>query len=119
MKDRGSATVEFALLIPLLIVVIVMLTEVVVVARLHIEVVAAAREGARAAAIAPDPDVALKTVRSALGERAQEARVGVHRPHVVGADAKVTVSLAHRIGIPFFDPIVIPVQASAVMRVER
>ena len=119
MNERGSSTVEFALLIPLLILVMAMVVEVVVVARLQIEVVGAAREGARAAATAPDPAVALTAVRQSLGERGSEARVAVHRPHVVGANAKVTVSMAHRVGIPLLSGIAIPISASAVMRVER
>lgn len=118
-SQRGSATVELALLVPLILLLLVLIVEVGVVARLQIEVVGAAREGARAAATAPDPARALAAVQNALGERGREARVSVHRPHVVGQSAEVTVSLTHHVGIPLLGEIAVPLSATAAMRVER
>ena len=110
---------ELALLVPLIILLLAMVVEVALAARLQIEVVGAAREGARVAATSPDPAAALAAATAALGERGGEARVAIHRPHVVGASAKVTVSLVHRVAIPLLSAITVPLSATAVMRVER
>lgn len=110
---------ELALLIPLIIVLVIAMVEVALVARLQIEIVAAAREGARVAATTPDPAAAAAAVDRALGPRAADARVNVHRPHVVGAEARVTVSLRHSIDLPLLGGPTLPLKASAVMRVER
>lgn len=118
-SQEGSATVELALLVPLVLLLLVLVVETAVVARLQIEVVGAAREGARVAATTPDPAQALTAAQQALGERGRDARVAVHRPHVVGHSAKVTVSLVHRIGILGFGEFSVPLSATSVMRVER
>jgi hypothetical protein len=117
--QRGSATVELALLVPLILVLLALLVEVAVVARVQIELVGAAREGARVAATTPDPAQALAAARHALGERGSEARVSVHRPHVVGQSAEVKIALAYRIGLPLLGGFAVPLSARAVMRVER
>jgi Flp pilus assembly protein TadG len=118
-SERGSATVELALLVPLILVLLALIVEVAVISRLQIEVVGAAREGARVAATAPDPARALAAVRDALGERGADARVAVKRPHVVGQPAEVKVSVLHRIGLPLLGEVSVPLSATAVMRVER
>ena len=119
MSDRGNATVELALLFPFLILILALIVEVGIASRLQIEMVAAAREGARVAATSPDPARALAATSSALGLHGSDARINVHRPHVVGAPARVTVTLAHRLRLPLLDQITIPLSATAVMRVER
>ena len=110
---------ELALLVPLILMLLALLVEAAVVARVQIEMAGAAREGARVAATTPDPARALETVRAALGERGAEARVSVHRPHVVGQSAEVKVSLAYRVGLPLLGRLSVPLTARAVMRVER
>ncbi len=112
-------TAELALLVPVIVLLMMMIVEVALAARVQIEVVAAAREGARVAATTPDPAAALAAVDRALGGRADDARVNVHRPHVVGADARVTVSLSHRVSLPLIGGPTVPLSATAVMRVER
>lgn len=118
-RADGSATVELALILPLLAVLLVMIAEVAVVARAQIEVAGAAREGARVAATAPDPAEAVAAVRAALGPGAAVARISVHRPHVVGEAAKVTIALPHRIAVPLLGGFTVTLQADAAMRVER
>jgi hypothetical protein len=119
MSQRGSASVELALLIPLIVVLLGLLVEVAVVARAQIEIVGAAREGVRVAATAPDPGRAIAAANDALGARSRDARVRVHRPHVVGQQAEVEISLSHRIGLPLLGGFTVPLSARAVMRVER
>lgn len=110
---------ELALLVPVILLLLMLVAEIAVVARLQIEVAGAAREGVRAAATAPDPARALEAARDALGERGDQARISVHRPHIVGRQAEVTVSLVHRVGIPLLGEFSIPLSATAVMRVEQ
>ena len=108
---------ELALLVPILLLLVVFVVEVAHAARLQIEAVSAAREGARVAATTPDPAVAVATVREALGDRGSEARINIHRPHVVGKNARVEVTLWHRPSLPLLPAF--PLRASATMRVER
>jgi hypothetical protein len=111
--------VELALLVPLLLVLVLLIVEVSLVARLQIEATAAAREGARVAATTPDPAAAIAAVRTALGERGAEARINVHRPHIVGRNARVEVTLWHHLDLPLIGGPSIALSASAVMRVEQ
>ena len=118
-RERGSATVELALLVPLILVLLVVVVEVAVVGRLQIELVAAAREGARVAAVSPDPARAMDAVRRALGGSGADARIAIRRPHVVGRPAEVEVSLRYEIAVPMFGRFAVPLSARAVMAVER
>jgi Flp pilus assembly protein TadG len=119
VRENGSTTVELALLIPIILLLIAMVVEVALAARLQIELVSAAREGARVAATTPDPAAAAAAVQSALGERGAEVRINVHRPHVVGVEATVTVWATHQVRLPLIGGPSVPFRARAVMRVER
>ena len=110
---------ELALLVPLLVGLVVLVAEVGLAARLQIEATAAAREGARVAATTPDPAAAVAAVRSALGDRGRDARINVHRPHIVGRNARVEVTVWHRVAVPFIRGPSIALSARAVMRVEQ
>ncbi len=109
---------EFALVFPIIALVILALVEVALLGKAQLEVVAAAREGARAAAAVVDPSVAVKAARAALGPAGPDATVSVTRPRVVGAIARVTVRLPHRIAGGILG-VEVGLQASASMRVER
>lgn len=117
--NRGSAAVEFALVVPLLLLVLLGLVEVAVAARTQLVVLNAAREGARQAATSPDPAAAVRAARRALGEDAERARIRVRRPHVVGAPATVTVVLPHRVGGGLLGDVRVELRGEATMRVER
>lgn len=115
--ERGSATVEFALILPAVVLVILAVAEITVVARTQLELAHAAREGARVAATAPDPDAAIRAAQEALSDGlADRVSVSVSRPSVVGRPASVELRATHRvIGLGW----AVPIQASASMRVER
>lgn len=65
MSERGSAAVEFALVLPLVLLALLAAVEVVVVARTQLEVGHAAREGARQAATVPDVERAVTAAQVA------------------------------------------------------
>lgn len=109
---------EFALLVPLLLLSLLLIVEVSLVARAQFEVVAAAREGARRAAIDPDPAQAAGVVREALGAGHEDVAVTVRRPHVVGQLAEVIVVVPHRVGLPLLGGFTVRLRGRAVMRVE-
>ncbi len=117
--ERGSAVVEFALVLPLLLVLMFGIVEVAVVARSEIQLLNAAREGARAAAASPDAGVAASAARSALGPEGANARISVVRPAAVGSTATVTISLRHKVAAPLFGGFPVDLGATASMRVER
>lgn len=58
MRDRGQAAVEFAIALPLVIVVLLGVGQVLVVGRDQVAIELAAREGARAASVAATPAAA-------------------------------------------------------------
>ena len=84
MSQRGSAVVEFALVVPLILLLVVGIAEVAVVARAEIQLVMAAREGARQSASSPDTSQAAAAVRGALGEAGSRARIAIARPTAIG-----------------------------------
>lgn len=110
---------EMAVTIPALVLVLLALVEVIVVGRLQLEVVAAAREGARVAATVPDPARAVEAVREALDrDLAGRVRVEVARPSAVGRPAVVRVTLSHRLVTPLLRWVSVDLVGRAVMRVE-
>jgi len=120
LSERGSTTVEFVLVLPLIVLVLVACLEVAALARARVVVVAAAREGARVAATHPDPADAVEAVRAALGEPMGEtARVAVTRPHVVGRPATVEVVVRQSLTAPFLDAFTVKLSGRSMMRVER
>lgn len=89
-RDRGQAAVEFAIVLPLVAVLILGVVQVVLVVRDHLAVELAAREGARAAAVAAAPSVAATRAAN---------RTTSLRPIVVTTsqhDSLVTVTVGYR-----------------------
>jgi Flp pilus assembly protein TadG len=119
VNERGSAVIEFALVLPLVLLLVLAIVEVAVVARTQLEVVNASREGAREAAANPDPAAAVSAVQRSLGAAGRRAGVQVSRPHVVGERATVLVRLPHTLAAPLFGGVTVELRAKAVMRVER
>jgi hypothetical protein len=113
-------TVEFFLVLPILVLVVVASIQLVGVARVRLELQSAAREGVRVAATTPDPARAVETVLASLPpEMRDRARVSVERPSRVGAVASVSVSVRHSIGLPFPSSVGVDLIARATMRTER
>ena len=111
---------ELAVAIPTLVLVLLAMLEVVVVARLQLELVAAAREGVRVAATVVDPAAAVRATKDAVGpELTERIRVEVTRPSVPGRQATVRASLRHPLVTPLLRWITVDLSGRAVMRVER
>lgn len=65
--DRGQATIEFALCLPLVLIVVLTMTQLVIVGLQKVRLVHTAREAARSAAISGDPVAAAQRVVTSLG----------------------------------------------------
>lgn len=116
-RERGQATVEFALVLPLIVFGLLAILQVGLVVRDQVAVVHAAREAARAASVDRDPGRAVHAARRVLARA--DVRVGA-RPRV-GELIRVEVEYHSRTDLPlvgalFPDP---DLHANAVMRVER
>lgn len=118
--QRGQATVEVALALPVVVLVLLLVIQVALVARTQIAVVNAAREGARVAAVDPDPGAAEVAARGAPGLAPEGTRVSTSSRGPVGSTVAVTVAYRSRTDVPLVGPLVgQPVLTATVsMRVE-
>ena len=116
-RQRGQATVELALLLPVLVMGALAIIQVALVVRDQLAVVRAAREAVRTASVDRDVGHAV-----AAGQRVVPgASVMVKRPTKVGDVVDVDVSFRSVTELPlvgklFPDPVL---RAHAAMRVER
>lgn len=118
--EDGTVTVEFFLVLPLAILVLVAGVQLVSLARARVELVGAVREGARVAATSPDPARAVRAVQDALDPKVRErVRVSVSRPGVVGRPARVTATVGHEVFGSILEGVTVDMSASASMLVER
>lgn len=100
--QRGASTVEFALVLPLLLVVALALVQVGLLVRDRLLVEAAARAGARTAAVDPDQAAIAEAVaRSAPDLEAGALSVVVSRVGTLGDPVSVTVGYTSEIRVPF------------------
>jgi hypothetical protein len=93
-RERGSAAVEFALVLPLLLVVALALLQLGLLVRDRLMVEAAARAGARAAAVLDDP-VAVREAALAAGPGLDQGSVSVDVMRTGARGEPVTVSIRY------------------------
>jgi Flp pilus assembly protein TadG len=88
-RDAGQAAVEFAIALPIVVLLLLGIVQLVVVARDQLAVELAAREGARAASVSASPD--------ASAARAAQHATGLRPLNVATRldGARVTVSVEH------------------------
>lgn len=111
---------EFFLILPLVVVLLVAGLQVVSVARVKIELIGAVREGARVAATTPDPSRAVDAVMAALDpEMAARTRISVTRPSVPGQMATVSATFRHVVDFFILPDLEFEVPARASMRTEK
>ena len=116
-RERGQSTVEFALLTPLLVLVVMALLQVALVVRSQLAVEHAAREAVRVASVDPSAGNA-----RAAGHRVLPgARVEIGDRPAVGDPISVDVSLHLVTDLPLIGPLFPDpdLRAHAVMRVEK
>ncbi|MFN2544658.1 MAG: TadE family protein [Actinomycetota bacterium] len=120
-RERGSASVEFALVLPIVLVLTLAVVQVGLVVRDDIVLVSAARAGAREAAVTDDDE----RVRSAVDSAA--AALDVDRIDVTisragrGGPADVKLTYPERLRVPFVAwlfPSAITLHAASTMRQE-
>lgn len=101
-RERGTAAVEFALVLPLVLIVALALVETGLLVRDRLLVEAAARAGARAAAVTDDPD-AIRSAALAASPSLEPSATAleVARQGERGAPVTVSVTYASRIRVPF------------------
>jgi Flp pilus assembly protein TadG len=119
-RDRGSSSVEFALVLPLALLAALAELKVGLVAKDALVVGQAAREGAREAAVSTDDGRAREAaLRSGLSETRTD--VEVSRAGSVGDPVTVTVRYRAAFVVPFVDwlfPAQVELRSSATMRQE-
>lgn len=116
-RQRGQATVELALTLPFIALALLLVVQVLLVAEGQLAVQHAAREGARVAAVDPDPAAA--TAAALDGPLpATGSRITVDPPQ----DGRVRVSVVHRLvtDLPLVGALVpdVELRADATFRVE-
>jgi Flp pilus assembly protein TadG len=114
-RDRGQAAVEFAITLPLVVLLVLGIVQVALVVRDQLALELAAREGARAAAVSATP--------SAAAEAAARAAVTLRPLDVATSErgGRVTVEVRHRSesGVPILGALVGPIELRAVVTMAR
>jgi Flp pilus assembly protein TadG len=115
--ESGQATVELALVLPVVVLLLLAVVQVALVGRDQVAVAHAAREAARAAAVDPAPQAAVAAARAVV----PDAVVLLGPRPGVGGQLRVVVRATSRTDVPLVGPLVpdAELEASAVMRVER
>ena len=114
-QDAGQAAVEFAIALPLVVVLVLGIIQIVLVARDQIALELAARDGARAAAVAADATSAAdRSARSATTLRPLEVATSVGSRRVT-----VTVSHTNTTGVPMIGALMGDVELTASVTMAR
>ena len=114
-SQAGQATVEFALALPIVLIVILGMTQVGVAIRNELAVELAAREGARAASVSARP----QSAASAAAAAAVDLPIAV-RTDVTATTVTVTVTYVDPTDVPIIGQFIGPSthQATATMALE-
>ena len=118
--DRGQSTVELALVLPVVLVLAFLVVQVGLVVRDQVRVVHAAREGARAAAVSPDPGAAAGAVDRNGGLAPDRTEVTTSPRGGRGSEVTVVVTYRAATDLPLVGPLLpdLDLSADATMRVE-
>ena len=120
--DRGSAAVEFALVLPVLLVVALGLLQVGLVLRDQLLVAQSARAGAREAAVTDaQEEIRRAALLAAPGLAEEHVDVAVSRSGSIGTPVTVTVHYDVPVTVPFVEwlfPAPVSLAGEATMRQE-
>jgi hypothetical protein len=116
-SDRGQATVELALVLPVVVLFLLALVQTALVARDAVLVQDAARAAVREASV----DAGTGRVRDAARRTLGGVEVEVHRSGGVGDPVEVRVSYREHTDLPLVGPLFpdVTLKAKATMRAER
>ena len=121
-EDRGSAAVEFALVLPLILTVALALLLVGLIAMDQLVLTGAARAGAREGAVTSDDEsVRAAALDAAISLERRNVDVKVHREGEPGAPVTVTVLYRVPIVVPmvrWLFPSAVELSSAATMRQE-
>lgn len=125
-RDRGQATVELALILPILLLLLLGIAQFGLIFQAQLAIDSAARDGARLGAIGAD-DTAIKNrvaATSGFDATALTITVSPQAPRASGDELTVSVGYNVRIIVPMFEQLLggsggtFAVSATAKMRVE-
>jgi hypothetical protein len=119
-RERGQATVEAALVLPLVVLLLLSVVQVGLLVRAEVLVTHAAREAARAAAVDPDPDAPVRAATSATTLDPGRMHVSVHGRDGPGSRVEVEITYDAPTDVPLVGGLIgdVTLHASATMRVE-
>jgi hypothetical protein len=118
--ERGQATVEAALVLPLVVLLLLAVVQVGLLVRAEVLVTHAAREAARSAAVDPDPQAAIRAAALATTLDAHRMTVRVDGRKGPGSRVKVDITYTAPTDVPLIGGLIgdVTLHASATMRVE-
>lgn len=116
-SERGAAAIEFALLLPVLVMILVGVFEFGLAYNNYLAVTHAAREGARMAAVGAYDEAAVRQDAYPVNPTSVALTYPEGEDH--GDPALVTVRADYNLSIPFFATTTIPLESRASMRIER
>lgn len=118
--ERGQATVEAALVLPLVVLLLLGVVQIGLLVRAEVLVTHAAREAVRAAAVDPDPDAATRAATTASSLDAERMKVTVQGRDGPGSRVQVEVTYTAPTDVPLIGGLLgdVTLQATATMRVE-
>lgn len=120
--QRGSAAVEFALVLPLVLVLALAVLQVGLFLKDQLVLVGAARAGAREAAVSPaDQDARAAVLRASVGLDPEAIEVSILREGGMGTAVEVTVRYRAPVVVPlvrWLFPEAVTLSATSTMRQE-
>jgi Flp pilus assembly protein TadG len=119
--ERGQASVEAALVLPLVVLLLLSVVQVGVLVRAEVLVTHAAREAARAAAVDSDPQAAARAAAVATTLDPHRLHVDVRGRDGPGSRVQVTVTYIAATDVPLVGALLgdVTLHADATMRVEQ
>lgn len=119
--DGGQASVELALVLPLVLLLLLGIVQLGLLVSDQILVVHAAREAAREAAVNPAPDAPRQAAAASSNLEASRLTVTTTGRGAAGSRVRVEVAYRAPTAVPLLGPAVgdVTLRASATMRVER
>lgn len=119
-RDRGQSTVELALLLPVVVLLLLAVLQVGLVTRDVVLVTHASREAARAAAVDGAPGAAREAALASSGLEGDRLHVAVHDRSGPGSRVRVEVAYRAPTNVPIIGAMLgdRAIRSSATMRVE-